>query len=226
MASPMLRAAALEEQGAEQAAVTVFVFSDRAFVRDLILDFLQHHGFPQVLPCDTSVTSTLALPVAGALAIVDLGMEAHDPETLVRQIRLHRPGAAVIAIGKEAQLAALAWDPDGWIELGDPANRLATLARTVTPLGRRRHREPSIQVGRHLRVWRTLTARQRQILGLLACGVTNHKLAQALGITERTIKSHVAVLLEKFKADNRTELALIAARAGVRDKDYRPAFLS
>lgn len=203
-----------------------FVFSDRAFVRDLILDFLRHHGFPQVRACDTTTSSPLPLPVAGSsVAIVDLGMDTCDPETLVRGIRLHRPGAAVIAIGTAAQLAALAWEPDGGIELGDPANRLANLARTVTPAGRDRPRVSSPRLRRPLRVWQTLTARQRQILGLLACGVTNHKLAHALGITERTVKSHVAVLLAKFKADNRTELALLAARAGLRDKDHQPGLL-
>jgi DNA-binding NarL/FixJ family response regulator len=53
------------------------------------------------------------------------------------------------------------------------------------------------------------------VLGLLGCGVENSKIAASLGISERAIKAHVSALLEKFHADNRTELALIACRAGL-----------
>jgi DNA-binding NarL/FixJ family response regulator len=45
--------------------------------------------------------------------------------------------------------------------------------------------------------------------------VENSKIADSLCISERAIKAHVSSLLEKFRVNNRTELALIACRAGV-----------
>jgi DNA-binding NarL/FixJ family response regulator len=44
--------------------------------------------------------------------------------------------------------------------------------------------------------------------------VENPTIAASLGISERAVKGHVGVLLEKFGVNNRTELALIACRAG------------
>jgi DNA-binding NarL/FixJ family response regulator len=40
--------------------------------------------------------------------------------------------------------------------------------------------------------------------------------AGALGITDRTVKAHVAALLQKFEVGNRTELALVASEARLR----------
>jgi DNA-binding NarL/FixJ family response regulator len=72
------------------------------------------------------------------------------------------------------------------------------------------------RVQRQAAIWRLLTRRQCQVLGLLGCGVDNHRLAATLGISERAVKAHVSTLFDLFKADNRTELALIAYQAGLR----------
>ena len=70
------------------------------------------------------------------------------------------------------------------------------------------------RVEREFAIWESLTRRQRQVLGLLGCGLGNPKIAGALGISERAVKVHVSGLLEKFSVDNRTGLALIACLAG------------
>jgi two-component system, NarL family, nitrate/nitrite response regulator NarL len=49
----------------------------------------------------------------------------------------------------------------------------------------------------------TLSKRQRQVLGLLAVGNSNKEIARELGLTERTVKAHVAGLLHKIGAPNR-----------------------
>lgn len=66
-----------------------------------------------------------------------------------------------------------------------------------------------------VRTWASLTPRQRQVLGLLGCGMENLKIAASLGISERAVKAHISGLLGKFAVGNRTGLALVSCRAGV-----------
>jgi len=58
-----------------------------------------------------------------------------------------------------------------------------------------------------------LTAREREVLGCLAEGMSNKQIANALGISVRTVTVHVSNLLRKTGAASRTEVALRAVRA-------------
>jgi two-component system nitrate/nitrite response regulator NarL len=57
-----------------------------------------------------------------------------------------------------------------------------------------------------------LTAREREVLGLLAEGMSNKQIARVLGISVRTVTVHVSNLLRKTGAASRTEAALKAVR--------------
>jgi DNA-binding NarL/FixJ family response regulator len=59
-----------------------------------------------------------------------------------------------------------------------------------------------------------LTARELEILHLLAEGYTNRALATRLSVTERTIKFHVSNILRKLEVSNRTEASSWAAVRG------------
>lgn len=56
----------------------------------------------------------------------------------------------------------------------------------------------------------TLTFRQQEVLKLVLKGLSNKEIAQQLGITERTVKFHVGVILENLQVRNRYELAQVA----------------
>ena len=60
-----------------------------------------------------------------------------------------------------------------------------------------------------------LTAREREVLRLLASGQTNKEIAQRLGVTDHTIKFHVNGILGKLGAATRTEAVVEAARRGI-----------
>ncbi len=60
-----------------------------------------------------------------------------------------------------------------------------------------------------------LTAREREVLRLLAEGRTNREIATALVIAEKTASVHVSRILAKLDASNRGEAAAIARRLGV-----------
>jgi len=60
-----------------------------------------------------------------------------------------------------------------------------------------------------------LTARELEVLALLAEGASNKLIARRLGISIHTAKYHVASLLEKLDAVSRTDVVASAARIGV-----------
>jgi DNA-binding CsgD family transcriptional regulator len=60
-----------------------------------------------------------------------------------------------------------------------------------------------------------LTARELEVLALLAEGASNKLIARRLGISTHTAKYHVASLLDKLDAVTRTDAVMNAARMGV-----------
>ncbi|MDF3040838.1 MAG: response regulator [Thermomicrobiales bacterium] len=60
-----------------------------------------------------------------------------------------------------------------------------------------------------------LSAREREVLLLVAEGHSNKAIAEALYVSPNTVKTHVASLLNKLDADNRAQLAAIAATHGI-----------
>jgi DNA-binding NarL/FixJ family response regulator len=60
----------------------------------------------------------------------------------------------------------------------------------------------------------SLTAREREVLAGLARGLSNRAIADELGITERTARTHVSNILAKLKVTSRTQAALLAVERG------------
>jgi len=60
-----------------------------------------------------------------------------------------------------------------------------------------------------------LTAREREVLIELARGRSNREIARALGVSEKTVKTHVSAIFGKLGVVDRTQAALHAVRAGL-----------
>jgi DNA-binding NarL/FixJ family response regulator len=61
-----------------------------------------------------------------------------------------------------------------------------------------------------------LTAREQEVLALIGRGFANKRIALELGISEKTVKTHVGHVLAKLGVSDRTQAALYAARVGRR----------
>ncbi len=61
----------------------------------------------------------------------------------------------------------------------------------------------------------TLTAREHEVLVLLAEGLSNREIARRLSISERTARTHVSNILDKLGVRSRTQAALYAIQQGL-----------
>ena len=132
------------------------------------------------------------LAVAGAPVVALAADEAAAAEAL-------RAGARAVlsrAAGPDAVAAAL----------GAAARGLSVLDPAVAP-GWIRPPEDSPAEG--------LTARESEVLGLLAEGLSNKGIAARLGISEHTAKFHVNAILSKLGAESRAAAIVKAARLGL-----------
>lgn len=172
-------------------------------------DLLLRRG-THVLDCATfAQLSGVARSHRPIAVIVDLDHAEHDTWTLVREIRQLLPEARIIPLGTTLRQAAAIESPD---DAGIETARADSAAFTRLTAPRR----ASPELLRLLRVWQRITPCQRVVMRYLAVGHDNRTIAHELGIGERAVKAHVSALLAMFALDHRTELALLAAEAGLR----------
>jgi DNA-binding NarL/FixJ family response regulator len=89
---------------------------------------------------------------------------------------------------------------------GVAADALLTALSPVTSPPRRAALEP---------IEEALTAREVEVLALLAEGLPNKAIAARLAISDQTVKFHVAAIIAKLGVSNRTEAVRVALRRGL-----------
>jgi DNA-binding NarL/FixJ family response regulator len=67
--------------------------------------------------------------------------------------------------------------------------------------------------------YNALTEREQEVLRCIADGMSNAQIAEALVISEKTVKSHVSNILNKLHLSDRTQAAVFAWREGIVRKD-------
>jgi DNA-binding CsgD family transcriptional regulator len=160
--------------------------------------------------------------------VVDTG----DASRLAAQLRCARAAAggddyAAVAAGLTGLTGPteVAWqDADTHLTVARCQHRLGQPeaaiehAEQATALLRRwpgTRRDSAAELLAQLRAGTELTAREREVLGCVAAGMSNQQVATSLGISIRTVTVHVSNLLRKTGSSSRTEAAMWAVRQGL-----------
>jgi len=172
--------------------------------------------------------AALALAVADPFDLVLLDMHLPGPMSAVelcRRLRVALPAAAVVlvtAFDRSDEIRrCLAAGADGCL-LKDTSEVDMTVAlRMILTGGRVIDPRIAFQLVRGLAGEpapagsRVLTAREREVLDLLAEGLSNRAIARRLGLSEATAKGYVSNVLDKLPASSRLEALVRAADTGL-----------
>jgi len=155
---------------------------------------------PDVLLWDLGQDARASLDRLRVLGDRDLPILVLSPDetSAIDALGAGARGAALRNVGSDALASALQAVSRGMFVLDESLARAALRPRiSTTPLP-----EP-------------LTARELEVLQLLAQGLSNKLIADRLGITEHTAKFHVNAILGKLGAQTRTEAVVQALRLGL-----------
>jgi DNA-binding NarL/FixJ family response regulator len=120
----------------------------------------------------------------------------------------------------ERVLAAIRAGAKGYLLKGAAVAEIAGAVRTVAGGGTAVAPSVAAKLADAVRAPRgagPLTAREREVLRLIAQGLPGKQIAGALSISERTVKFHTASLIRKLGADNRAQAVALAAQRGLLD---------
>jgi DNA-binding NarL/FixJ family response regulator len=155
------------------------------------------------------------------LVLMDLYMPGMDGRTATRRIREAHPNVRVVVLSSYSErtdiLEALDAGAAGYLLKDAPPEELLagvrSAARDEAPLAPRVAREV-LTAWRGTRKAGDLTARELDVLVLLAEGLPNKVIARRLGIAEKTVKAHVTQIFQTIGVTDRTQAALWADRQG------------
>jgi len=163
------------------------------------------------------------------VALLDIGMPDMDGLAACRRIREEHPDARIVILTVHAQeqffFEALRAGAHGYALKRSTAEDLRRAINTVAQGGTWLPPElagslvenfvSQVRAGEDDRAFGTLSAREREVLKLVAEGNTNAAIAELLSISPKTVQTHRAHAMEKLGLHERTGLVRYAIRTGL-----------
>ncbi len=216
--------------------IRVLIVDDHAIVRKGIRALLSEAGgFEVVGEADNGQAAVLrAEETLPDVILMDLLMPGVDGIEATRQISERRPQARILVLTsfaadnkvfpaiKAGALGYLLKDssPDDLVRAirqvhrGEPSLHPVIARKLLQEIARPAEREPAPEA---------LTAREMEVLRLIAEGLSNQDIADRIMVSESTVRAHVSRILGKLHLASRTQAALYAVREGLTDPDEASA---
>jgi two-component system response regulator DevR len=210
-------------------ATRVFLLDDHEIVRRGIRELLEAEDDLEVVGEASSVAEALSrIPVAAPdVAVLDVQLADGSGVQVAREVRSAQPEVQCLMLTSftddEALFDSIMAGAAGYVlkqvrgtDLVSAIRKVASGQSLLDPavtarVLERLRRGPEVDE----RI-ASLTAQERRILDLLADGLTNRQIAEALHLAEKTVKNYVSNLLAKMGMARRTEAAVYAARQAER----------
>jgi two-component system, NarL family, response regulator DevR len=207
--------------------VRVFLLDDHEIVRRGVKELLEAEGDLEVVGEAGTAAEALARipPTRPDVAVLDVRLPDGDGVQVCREIRSAHPEIQCLMLTSfaddEALFQAIMAGASGYvlkqIKGADVIEAVRAVARGQSLL------DPSVtaRVLERLRagpdedeLLARLSPQERNILLLIADGLTNRQIAERVHLAEKTVKNYVSNLLSKLGMERRTQAAVYAARLG------------
>jgi len=208
-------------------SIRVLVVDDHAVVREGLRTFLSLQDGLEVVgeAADGEAAVRVAEQLRPDVVLMDLVMPRQDGVAAMRELRRRLPGTRVIVLTSFTEdqrlLPAIQAGAAGYLLKSVQPAELARAVRAahagevlIDPSVAARLVEAIAQPAGEPPAER-LTPREREVLALIGKGLSNKRIAIELGLSEKTIKTHVSHLLAKLGVQDRTQAAVHAVRAGL-----------
>ena len=209
------------------AVIRVLVADDHPIVRGGIVALLQSAPDIEVIgeASDGLAAVDLALRLRPDIVLMDLRMPGLGGEEATARILAEAPGVRVIVLTTyetdDSILAAIEAGATGYLLKAAPQEEIlagirsvsrgdVALAPSIAALLVSRVRSPQSDPPAA-----TLSARETQVLALVAQGHSNPSIARALFLSEATVKTHLIHVFEKLGVSDRTRAVTLAMELGL-----------
>jgi DNA-binding NarL/FixJ family response regulator len=204
--------------------IRVLLADDHDVVRRGLTALLEGAGDISVVgaAADGAEAVTLSLEHTPDVVLMDLSMPGVDGVEATRRVVAERPDARVVILtsfsDRERILDALDAGAVGYLlkdaEPDELLRGVRAAARGESPLAPKAA-QAVLEARAEGRPTADLTARERDVLELLAQGLANKQIARRLGIAEKTVKAHLTSVFQRIGVTDRTQAALWARRQGL-----------
>jgi two-component system, NarL family, response regulator DevR len=208
-------------------AVRVFLLDDHEIVRRGVKELLETDGDLEVVGEAGTAAEALARipPTRPDVAVLDVRLPDGDGVQVCREIRSAHPEIQCLMLTSfaddEALFQAIMAGAAGYVLKQIKGADVVEAVRAVA--AGRSLLDPSVtaRVVERLRkgseedeLLARLSPQERNILRLIADGLTNRQIAEQVHLAEKTVKNYVSNLLAKLGMERRTQAAVYAARLG------------
>jgi len=224
----------------DKTKIRILIADDHAVVRSGLHSILEMEGDLVVIAeaSDGHQALALAQEMLPDIVLMDIKMGDWDGVTATRRIRNSVPSTRVIVLTNHDQdelvFSSILAGASGYLLKEVTAAQLANAIRTVADgfsliypsiaarvldeFGRLRSSPvEGASHGEQDEGYHDLTAREREVLLLIAHGRSNKEIGGELKISERTVKTHVSNIFGKLELSDRTQVALYAHKRGLAD---------
>lgn len=204
---------------------SVLIADDHALIRESFRALLEvSHGFTVAGEAATGVEAVrLVRELRPDVVLMDIRMPEMDGIEATRQICAESPSRVLILTTfdlDEYVYGALRAGASGFLVKDTTSADLLTGIRMVAsgealPASRSARRLIARFAQENGSRLKAVTEREKEVLTLIAQGMTNTEIAQKLFVTMGTVKTHISRLLKKLDARDRAQLVIIAYETGV-----------
>jgi DNA-binding NarL/FixJ family response regulator len=206
--------------------IRVLICDDHAVVRQGLRTYLELQEDIEVVgeAADGQAAIDAAVRERPDVVLLDLAMPDRDGLGALPRLKELARVIVLTSFGEDDRLfAALRGGAAGFLLKDTEPAEIVRAIRTahagqspLSPAVAARVIDQLAQAGRP-RAVDALTAREREVLRLIARGLSNKRIALELGVAEKTVKTHVGHVLAKLDLTDRTQAALYAVREGLAD---------